>query len=286
MLDAFKNFSIGSVATPPSPATSGASLTLTSGQGGLFPDTPFNLVLCPPGGGPTAANAEIVRVTGRAGDVLTIVRSQEGTTAKAVAADWQAIAGVTAKTFQDLQPWTTLYELTGSTMDPFVVTSGTWTAVGAGVFRNTNTAISRARINTKIPSPIVKVELDMKMVASTTTSDRCVGALVAYEGSGSTGGPLFRLHSTGTTPDFVQAEADSASGRVSEALSWGGDDVWKSVKIIKSGDSMACWLDGTLRFVAADMNTFNYNGLYVGLWSRETTAEFRNVKVSIPSWME
>ena len=61
--------------------TSATSITVTTGQGTLFPNPTspnyFLITLQASGGG----SAEIVKCTARSGDVLTIVRAQEGTTA-------------------------------------------------------------------------------------------------------------------------------------------------------------------------------------------------------------
>jgi hypothetical protein len=101
--DAHKNFAMSAVVTPPSPPTTGASLTVTTGEGALFPAAPFNATVCPPGVLPSAANAEIVRVTARSGDVLTITRAQEGSVARAVAVGDLCVASITAKTLQDIE---------------------------------------------------------------------------------------------------------------------------------------------------------------------------------------
>jgi len=101
--DGHKNFSVSLVAVAPSPATSGTSLTVTSGEGALFPAAPFNVTLAPPSGLPTAANAEIVRVTARTGDVFTLARAQEGSTARAIQVGDLIAATVTAKTVTDLE---------------------------------------------------------------------------------------------------------------------------------------------------------------------------------------
>lgn len=84
--DAHKNLAVATVATAPSPATSGTSLVVTSGQGARFPATPFNAVIWPAWYPPDPTNAEIVRVTARSTDTLTIVRAQEGTGARTVLA--------------------------------------------------------------------------------------------------------------------------------------------------------------------------------------------------------
>lgn len=84
------NFGYGTIITAPSPATSGTSLTLDTGQGGDFPGSgDYNCVAWPPAVQPTSSNAEIVRVTVRSSDTFTITRAQEGTTAKSIAIGWQ-----------------------------------------------------------------------------------------------------------------------------------------------------------------------------------------------------
>jgi hypothetical protein len=102
MPDAVANFAYSSVATAPSPATSGTSLVVAAGTGTRYPAVPFNATVWPAGGQPLSSNAEIVRVTAIAMDTLTIVRTQEGTTARTIIVGDQIIAGVTAKTITDL----------------------------------------------------------------------------------------------------------------------------------------------------------------------------------------
>lgn len=75
------------VATAPSPATSGTSLDVASGDGPAFGQTPLNAVVWPSGVLETfriPATAEIVRVTGISGDTLTIERAAEGTSARSI----------------------------------------------------------------------------------------------------------------------------------------------------------------------------------------------------------
>lgn len=104
-MDPFKNFAYGTVLTAPSPATSGTSLVLGSGQGARFPlpstDGAFNVVLCPVATQPLASNAEIVRVSARSTDTLTIARTQEGTSARTVVVGDQVFLAPTAKVFSD-----------------------------------------------------------------------------------------------------------------------------------------------------------------------------------------
>src|SRR4030095_4735542 len=92
-----KNFGKGTVFTPPSPADTGTSLVLNSGQGAKMPSVPFNATVWPTGPEPVDTNAEIVRVTAIATDTLTIVRAQESTVARSIIATDQFAATVTAK---------------------------------------------------------------------------------------------------------------------------------------------------------------------------------------------
>lgn len=100
------NFAYSTVLTPPAPAASGFTLAVQAGNGALFPATPFNAVVCPAGTRPTAANAEIVRCTALAADTFTIARTQEGTSARTIAAGDQFFAAATSKTFTDLEAMT------------------------------------------------------------------------------------------------------------------------------------------------------------------------------------
>lgn len=103
VFDAHKNLAISAVATAPSPATSGTSLVVTTGQGTRFPAVPFNATIWPTATQPDPSNAEVVRVTAVATDTLTIVRAQEGTSARTVVVTDQIAAGITAKTSTDIE---------------------------------------------------------------------------------------------------------------------------------------------------------------------------------------
>lgn len=101
--DAHTNFAYTTVATAPSPATSGTSLTVATGKGALFPAVPFNATVWPASVQPLSTNAEIVRVTNITGDVLTITRAQESTSAISIAVGYQIAATITAKVITDLE---------------------------------------------------------------------------------------------------------------------------------------------------------------------------------------
>lgn len=101
-MDAFKNFVLSLIAVAPSPALSGTSITVTTADGAIFPATPFNAVIFAVGQVPIAANAEIVRVTAIVGDVLTITRAQEGSSARAIIVGDTIVQAITNKVFTDI----------------------------------------------------------------------------------------------------------------------------------------------------------------------------------------
>ena len=103
MADSHKNFAYSTVISAPSPATSGTSLTVYSGQGTLFPTVPFNVVIWPTGANPLSTNAEIVRVTSMSTDTFTITRAQEGSTARTIIVGDNVAACITAKSLTDIE---------------------------------------------------------------------------------------------------------------------------------------------------------------------------------------
>lgn len=121
--DAHKNFAYSTVATAPSPASSGTSLVVAAGDGSKFPAAPFNATVWPSGAQPTDANAEIVRVIAVATDTFTITRAQESSSARAIGVGDQIGANITAKTLTDIEgaagsPLTTKGDIHGfSTVD-------------------------------------------------------------------------------------------------------------------------------------------------------------------------
>lgn len=129
--DAHKNFAFSTVATAPSPATSGTSLVVHAGDGTLFPAVPFNATVWPAGTQPSAASAEIVRVTNIATDTFTITRTQESTSARTIVVGDQIAATITAKTLTDA-------ESAGGLVNTYVgynTIGGTTDAVSAGTFK-------------------------------------------------------------------------------------------------------------------------------------------------------
>lgn len=92
------------VAVTPSPATSGLTITVATGDGALFPSAAYNVVATPRGVIPSLNNSEILRLASVSGDVLTFsARAQEGSTAQSIGIGWVVAAVDTSKTFTDIE---------------------------------------------------------------------------------------------------------------------------------------------------------------------------------------
>ncbi len=122
MPDAHKNFAYSTIATAPTPALTGTSLVVQSGQGALFPTPPFNATVWPAGAQPTTENSEIVRVTAISTDTFTIVRNQEDSISEPIAVGDQIAATITAKVMFDA-------ENPIVTWSPFILGSGAHSGV-------------------------------------------------------------------------------------------------------------------------------------------------------------
>lgn len=105
--DPHLNFALAAVAVAPSPATSGSTLTVTTNLGAIFPNPvsagSYNCTVFPTDSVPTTANAEVVRVTARAGDTFTILRAQEGSSARAIQVGDVIFLSITSKVIQDVE---------------------------------------------------------------------------------------------------------------------------------------------------------------------------------------
>src|SRR5206468_2357178 len=90
----------------------------------------------PAGDQPLVTNAEIVRVTAISGDTLTITRTQEGTTARAILVGDQIAATITAKVLTDAEtsptPQLTLFAANGTWAKPATATLVYVEVIGGG----------------------------------------------------------------------------------------------------------------------------------------------------------
>jgi hypothetical protein len=120
--DYHPNFGQSNVAVAPSTPTAGTSLTITTGDvARLNLVAPFNMVMAPSGAQASTTNAEIVRVTGIAGDVLTIVRNTAGETNntfnRTVLVGDQIYVGDTSKLFTDIEAAIAALQTSGFSVD-------------------------------------------------------------------------------------------------------------------------------------------------------------------------
>lgn len=133
----FSNNASGALAS--SITSAATTITLTTGAGAQFPaisgSNYFYATLTD-----SSNNLEIVKVTARATDVLTVVRAQEGTTARAYSAADKLELRVTAAVMNSLPQLAADQTFTGvnTFSTPLAVTSGgtgvtTSTGTGAGV---------------------------------------------------------------------------------------------------------------------------------------------------------
>lgn len=83
-----RDLAVSEVATPPSPATTGTSLTLRAGGGAYMPPVPFKALAFPKGVLPDKSNSEKVLVTAITTDTVTIERAQGETTAQPIGEGW------------------------------------------------------------------------------------------------------------------------------------------------------------------------------------------------------
>ena len=133
--DNHANFAQSTIAVAPSPAVSGNTLSVLPTTGTQFPATPFNATLWPNGSVPSDYTAEIVRVTNVVGDVFTITRAQESTTAQTVTAGYAIAATATVKTLTDIESAVT-------TLDAYIPAVTSVTTVANTVTQSTLSALS------------------------------------------------------------------------------------------------------------------------------------------------
>jgi hypothetical protein len=183
-LDPVVNFFRSQIATLPL-ASGGATMVITTGDGNKLPnpatDGAFNLVIY--NANDPFVTPEIVRVTAKSGDSLTITRAQEGTTAtnKTAGNTWFVELVNTAKMIQNID--TNKVEKTGDTMTGTLtatklIPSGNVTAGNGmylpaanqvafstdGVERMRLTAIGRLGIGTGAPADLVTISSDNPVI--------------------------------------------------------------------------------------------------------------------------
>ena len=187
-MDAIKNFSYATVLTAPSPAASGTSLVLNSGQGARFPDPSgdgeYNIVIKPFREIPTSANAEICRVTGRSTDTLTITREQESSSARTIIATDEVYLAMTKKTVDELVTKDDTQTLTNKTLtsplfqgsiDGWISANASWSYASATTITVPSGAVSKYQKGDKFKLTANSVVLQGYIVAVADTVLTVVG---------------------------------------------------------------------------------------------------------------
>jgi hypothetical protein len=157
-LDPVVNFFESEIATLPV-ASGGTSIVISSGDGAKLPDPAvdgaYNLTIYEEGN--PFSLPEIVRVTTRSSDTLTVTRAQEGTTAttKTAGTTWKVVMFPTAKTIQDID--TAKLDVAGGTMtgdltipDKIIHSGDTNTAIrfpSADTFTVETAGVERLRVD-------------------------------------------------------------------------------------------------------------------------------------------
>lgn len=111
VFDPHPNFAYSTVLVPPSPATTGQSLVIQNGDGLVFAAPQgrgYPVTIWPAASAtdprPTRLNAELAQlVGGPPGDVFTLVRAQQGSTARAIIVGDQIAATVSQKAETDIE---------------------------------------------------------------------------------------------------------------------------------------------------------------------------------------
>jgi len=223
--------------------SSATSITLTTGQGARFPTLSagdyFYATLID-----TSNNLEIVKCTARSTDVLTVVRGQESTTARAYSTGDRIEIRITAATFVDATAITpaAVSDQNNTSTGYFDLPSGTTAqrpgTPAAGMIRyNSTTGSSEVyQNNAWIPFGVIAYPINALVVAGGGGGG---GAQVPSNfeggGGGGAGGYLTTsLFATGQTVYTVTVGAGGAGGGVSRSAN-GSNSVFSAITTIGGG---------------------------------------------------
>lgn len=199
-------------------SSSATTITVSTGQGALFPTLTageyFYATLTD-----SSNNLEIIKVTGRASDVLTVLRGQDGTTARAYAAADRVELRVTAAVLQNLVQLDGAQTITGAKTfstaptlsTPLAVASGgsgvtTSTGSGNNVLSNSPTLVTP---NLGTPSVLVGTNI------TGTASGLSIGGNAATASNPASGGSFITSSNIGSQSVNYASSAGSASSAAS-----------------------------------------------------------------------
>jgi hypothetical protein len=211
MSDAHKNFAYTTLTN--SPGTSGTTFNVTDGS--VFPAPQFNATVWPASPAqPTAANAEIVRVTVVAGNVLTVATrnastTQEGSNNQTVASGWQIAASITAKTLTDIE---NNYVNSWSPFVPTPVAFGSQSLMSANAQFQTN-SIFLFPITAQFPIKFNQIILPVQLSVISSTN-ACSATWNSFFG-------LYSLQTNNTYFSLISSNSFGITESMSAAsLSW------------------------------------------------------------------
>jgi hypothetical protein len=201
----YSNFSYGTVLTAPTPAASGTSLVLNSGEGTNF-KTGW-VWIWPPSVQPLSSNAEIAQLTNISTDTLTIVRAQQGTSAKSIAVGWQVAQGLTKQDVHNILNKIN-YAADAGASDSYAITlepAPTAYTTGQVVTFKANTAnTGAATLNVN--------SLGAKTIKKNVNEDTATGDIIANQ--------LVTVVYDGTNFQMINPVAGLYSGPISFTPSW------------------------------------------------------------------
>ncbi len=218
MPDLHANFAYSTVATAPSPALSGTSLVVAAGQGALFPVAPFNLTVWPAGAQPLSSNAEIVRVTARTSDTLTITRAQEGTTARTIVVGDQVANTITVKVLTDVEQMPVGGILAGTLPNPSFAASS---VMGTGDAQQISVATAGTRLDV-LKGTAAAPDASVHSALKVTRTEAITAASITGDG-GEQCAAIMGL-SVGLSTTEAQAVGVFGGAKNSSLAAGGGDD--------------------------------------------------------------
>lgn len=218
------------VTTVPSPALSGTTLGVTTGEGARFPAVPFDAIVHPPSELPTRDNAEKVTVTAIATDSFTITRAQGVTTAKAIAAGWRISAAVFGSHVTDA------YARANHTGSQLLSTISDVTASAAELNLLDGATLSTAELNyVDGVTSAIQTQLDAKQSLDATLTALAGVTAAADKLIYATGADTFSTTDLTATARSLLDDASTATMRTTLGLvAAGAGDIW----VEKAGDTM------------------------------------------------
>ena len=214
------NFAYSTVKVAPSPATTGTSLTVQTGDGAKFNATPpYNAVVFPSNANPSATNAEVVRVTAISTDTFTITRTQEGSTARSIATGDQIIAGLTDKTLSDIETLLTSTTTTTTSNTTSITTiNNLLNGTNTGVILNTPTIANLTNVQHTHASASQGGAIGVRAILSAMLglSSGDGGGVASIANAGTAGGTMYYINLGGIkllwgTTSSLTAPANSSS---------------------------------------------------------------------------